>query len=120
MSKRRKYSVEFKQEAVSLTRQPGISGSQVAREIGVGANLIDPLAATIRVRSRQGTSRHGYAVRSGASAPLCGHPGQTNFAVPLPYGQIQPGGGDVTYCFNGGRYWARTSDPRRVKAMLYR
>jgi len=34
MSKRRKYSVEFKQEAVALTRQAGISCSQVAREIG--------------------------------------------------------------------------------------
>lgn len=40
MSKRRKYSEEFKREAVSLTRQPGANVSQVARDIGVGSNLL--------------------------------------------------------------------------------
>jgi transposase len=40
MAKRRKYSEEFKREAVALTRQPGASVSQVARDIGVGANLL--------------------------------------------------------------------------------
>ena len=40
MSKRRKYSEEFKREAVGLTRQPGANVSQVARDIGVGSNLL--------------------------------------------------------------------------------
>jgi len=40
MGKRRKYSEEFKREAVGLTRQPGASVSQVARDIGVAANLL--------------------------------------------------------------------------------
>jgi len=40
MSKRRQYSVEFKQGAVEQTRQPGVSCAQVARELGVGANLL--------------------------------------------------------------------------------
>ena len=40
MAKRRKFSEEFKREAVSLTRQPGASVSQVARDIGVGSNLL--------------------------------------------------------------------------------
>lgn len=40
MAKRRKYSEEFKREAVGLTRQPDASVSQVARDIGVGANLL--------------------------------------------------------------------------------
>ena len=40
MAKRRKYSEEFKREAVGLTRQPGASVSQVARDIGVAANLL--------------------------------------------------------------------------------
>ncbi len=35
MAKRRKFSEEFKREAVSLTRQPEASVSQVARDIGV-------------------------------------------------------------------------------------
>ena len=40
MSKRRKYSLQFKQEAVELARQSGVSCAQVARELGIGANLL--------------------------------------------------------------------------------
>ena len=40
MAKRRKYSEEFKREAVGLTRQPGASVSQVARDIGVSAGQL--------------------------------------------------------------------------------
>lgn len=40
MSKRRKYSPQFKQGAVEQVRQPGVSCAQVARELGVGANLL--------------------------------------------------------------------------------
>ena len=40
MAKRRKYSEEFKREAVGLIRQPGASVSEVAGDIGVGANLL--------------------------------------------------------------------------------
>lgn len=40
MTKRRKYSDEFKREAIALTRQPGATLSQVARDIGVTAKLL--------------------------------------------------------------------------------
>ena len=40
MSKRRKFSEQFKHEAVALTRQPSITLSQVARDIGVTAGLL--------------------------------------------------------------------------------
>ena len=40
MSKRRKFSQEFKQGAVDQARQPGVSCAQVARELGIGANLL--------------------------------------------------------------------------------
>ncbi len=40
MSKRRKFSDEFKHEAVALTRQTGVTISQVARDIGVTAGLL--------------------------------------------------------------------------------
>ncbi len=40
MSKRRRYSEEFKRGAVEQTRQPGVSCAQVARELGIGANLL--------------------------------------------------------------------------------
>lgn len=40
MSKRRKYSVEFKRGAVEQIRRSGVSCAQVARELGIGANLL--------------------------------------------------------------------------------
>jgi transposase len=40
MSKRRKFSDEFKREAVGLTRQPGANVSQIARDIGVGGGIL--------------------------------------------------------------------------------
>ena len=40
MSKRRKYSAEFKREAVALTRQPHVSCRQVAMEIGINPNML--------------------------------------------------------------------------------
>ena len=40
MSKRRKFSSEFKQGAVNQTREPGVSCAQVARDLGIGANLL--------------------------------------------------------------------------------
>jgi transposase len=40
MSKRRKFSVEFKQGAVEQTRQPGVSCAQVARDLGIRDNLL--------------------------------------------------------------------------------
>ena len=40
MSKRRKFSEQFKHEAVGLTDRSGTTVSQVARDIGVGAGLL--------------------------------------------------------------------------------
>ncbi|GAA0683367.1 hypothetical protein GCM10009104_05600 [Marinobacterium maritimum] len=40
MTQRRKYSAEFKREAVALTRQPGVSCRQIALEIGVNPNVL--------------------------------------------------------------------------------
>jgi len=40
MIKRRKYSAEFKREAVALTYQPGVSCRQIALEIGINPNLL--------------------------------------------------------------------------------
>ena len=34
---RRKFSDEFKQEAVALTQQSGVTQTQIARELGIGA-----------------------------------------------------------------------------------
>ncbi len=40
MGTRRQFSVEFKREAVALTDQPDVSVAQVARELGIGANML--------------------------------------------------------------------------------
>ena len=40
MTKRRKFSPEFKREAVALTQQPGVSCRQVALEIGINPNML--------------------------------------------------------------------------------
>ena len=40
MGKRRRFTAEFKHEAVALTSQPDVSVAQVARELGIGPNLL--------------------------------------------------------------------------------
>ena len=40
MQQRRKFSEEFKREAVGLTRQPGSNITQIAQDLGVNANLL--------------------------------------------------------------------------------
>ena len=40
MSKRRKFSPEFKRGAVEQACQPGVSCAQVARELGINSNML--------------------------------------------------------------------------------
>jgi len=40
MPKRRNYSAEFKREAVALANQPGVTKSQIARELDINPNMI--------------------------------------------------------------------------------
>jgi len=40
MARRRKFSDEYKREAVRLATQPGVTKSQVGRELGINANLL--------------------------------------------------------------------------------
>jgi transposase-like protein len=40
MPTRRKYSAEFKREAVALANQPGVSKAQIGRELDVNPNVI--------------------------------------------------------------------------------
>ena len=40
MQQRRKYSEEFKREAVGLTRLPGANVSQIARDVGIRPNQL--------------------------------------------------------------------------------
>lgn len=40
MTKRRNFSPEFKHEAVQLTMAPGVTVTQVARELGINRNVL--------------------------------------------------------------------------------
>lgn len=40
MGARRKYSEEFKREAVSFANQPGVTLAQVGRELGINSNML--------------------------------------------------------------------------------
>ena len=56
MSKRRKFSAEFKRGAVEQASQPGVSCAQVARELGIRDTL--PVSYThLEVYKRQGWNR---------------------------------------------------------------
>ena len=40
MSNRRRYTQEFKREAVEMTKAAGVTARQVARELGINANVL--------------------------------------------------------------------------------
>jgi len=40
MPRRRKYSAEFKREAVALANQPGVTKAQIGRELDINPNMI--------------------------------------------------------------------------------
>jgi len=39
MKQRRKFSAEYKREAMTMLESPGLSVSQIAAELGIGANV---------------------------------------------------------------------------------
>lgn len=61
MSKRRQYSQEFKHEAVELARMPGASIGEIARDLGINANML--------TRWRREASERGARAFAGSGAP---------------------------------------------------
>ncbi len=61
MSKRRKYSLEFKRGAVEQTRQPGVSCAQIAQELGLAPNLL--------TRWRREADQNGQQAFTGTGSP---------------------------------------------------
>ena len=51
---RRKFSKQFKREAVQLFRTSGKSLSQIARELGVGVSVLGAWVATIEAEEKTG------------------------------------------------------------------
>ncbi len=48
MGRRRRFSEEFKREAVVLANQPGVTKAQVGRELGVNPNLLTRWSRQLR------------------------------------------------------------------------
>ena len=61
MGKRRRFSAEFKREAVALTGQPDTSIAQVARELGIGANMLARWRRELQVEGPQAFRGQGVA-----------------------------------------------------------
>ena len=40
MAQRRRFSAEYKREAVAMLESPGVSVSQIAAELGIGVNVL--------------------------------------------------------------------------------
>ena len=61
MGTRRRFSAEFKREAVALTAQPDVSVAQVARELGIAANLLSRWRRALHTEGAQAFPGKGVA-----------------------------------------------------------
>lgn len=59
MRPRRKFSVEYKREAVAMLQSPGVSISQVAAELGIGANVLGRWRRELRDQKDQAFQGNG-------------------------------------------------------------
>ena len=58
---RRKFSDEYKREAVELTQQPGVTQAQIARELGINATLLGRWVRELRESGDQAFPGKGKA-----------------------------------------------------------
>ena len=58
---RRKYSEEYKREAVALVDQPGMTVAQVARELGINANMLTRWRRAVRAHGKKAFPGQGQA-----------------------------------------------------------
>lgn len=61
MSKRRKYSAEFKREAVAMANQPEVSKAQIGRELGLSPTMIARWARELGESGAQAFGGQGKA-----------------------------------------------------------
>ena len=61
MPKRREYSPELKREAVELTRTTGVTVAQIARELGIGANILSRWRRELSQDGEKAFQGHGKA-----------------------------------------------------------
>jgi len=53
MTQRRRFSAEYKREAVAMLDAPGVTVSQIAAELGIGANVLGRWRRELRQRPTQ-------------------------------------------------------------------
>ena len=53
MGQRRKFSAEYKREAVAMLDAPGVTVSQIAAELGIGANILGRWRRELRQAPKQ-------------------------------------------------------------------
>lgn len=53
MGQRRKFSAEYKREAVAMLDAPGVTVSQIAAELGIGANVLGRWRRELRRHPQQ-------------------------------------------------------------------
>ena len=53
MAQRRKFSAEYKREAVAMLDAPGVSVSQIAAELGIGATILGRWRRELRQEAKQ-------------------------------------------------------------------
>ncbi len=66
MVRRRKFSDEYKREAVRLATQLGVTKSQVAQELGINANLLGRWGRRLRIAIYARPFYAAKRLRSGA------------------------------------------------------
>ena len=60
MRTRRKFSAEYKREAVLMRQSPGVSVSQIAAELGIGANVLRRWRRELRQEQEQDQAFRGH------------------------------------------------------------
>jgi transposase len=59
MAQRRRFSAEYKREAVAMLESPGVSVSQIAAELGIGATVLGRWRRELRQEPAQAFPGHG-------------------------------------------------------------
>ena len=59
MAHRRRFSAEYKHEAVAMLDAPGVSVGQIASELGIGATVLGRWRRELRQESTQAFPGHG-------------------------------------------------------------
>jgi len=59
MGQRRKFTAEYKREAVAMLETPGVTVSQIAADLGIGANILGRWQRELRQAPKQAFVGHG-------------------------------------------------------------